>query len=55
MFVLDIFKPGSSFTNCLLIILLLGFSDIKGTYNIVIATVAILKEIIINAEWSTAQ
>ncbi|CAK9808532.1 Translation initiation factor eIF-2B subunit beta [Anthophora quadrimaculata] len=31
------------------------YGDIKGTYNIVVATISVLKEIINNAEWLTAK
>ncbi|CAL7937589.1 unnamed protein product [Xylocopa violacea] len=31
------------------------YGDIKGTYNIVVATISVLKEIINNAEWTTAE
>ncbi|XP_076241316.1 eukaryotic translation initiation factor 2B subunit beta [Calliopsis andreniformis] len=31
------------------------YGDIKGTYNIVVATISVLKEIINNTEWTTAK
>lgn len=31
------------------------YGDIKGTYNIVVATILVLKEIINNTEWTTAK
>ena len=31
------------------------YGDIKGTHNIVVATISILKDIIINTEWTTAK
>ncbi|XP_058795426.1 translation initiation factor eIF-2B subunit beta [Phymastichus coffea] len=31
------------------------YGDIKGTYEIVVATISVLKEVIINSEWNTAK
>ncbi|OXU23167.1 hypothetical protein TSAR_016970 [Trichomalopsis sarcophagae] len=33
----------------------INYGDIKGTYEIVIATIAVLKEIVTNTEWTTAK
>ncbi|XP_015592155.1 translation initiation factor eIF-2B subunit beta [Cephus cinctus] len=41
--------------NVLKLIKDINFGEIKGTYDIVVATVSVLKEIITNSEWNTAK